>query len=225
MNGAPRALYAFWRTSAVYRVRVALALKGLLVEERVVDLEAGGQRDPEFLALNPMAAIPALLVDGTDRPLTQSLAILEYLEEIAPAMPLLPPDPIGRARVRSLALGMAADTHPFIVPRVRQHLMQQHGFNAEKWRGWQTHWVQTGLEAFERRLVDEPGAGLFSHGDTVTMADVCLCSIVVLVRVFGIRVEGTPTIDAIVARCEATEAFAKADPYAQAGAPERPRPN
>ena len=118
---------------------------------------------------------------------------------------------------------MAADTHPFIVPRVRRHLTEQHGFDADKWRAWQTHWVRTGLLAYERRLTDEPGAGLFSHGDAVTIADVCLCSIVVLVRVFGIRVEGTPTIDAIVARCEATDAFAKADPYAQAGAPERPR--
>ena len=222
MSGEPRALYAFWRTSAVYRVRVALALKRLSVEERVVDLEAGGQRDPGFLAINPMAAIPALLVDGDDRPLTQSLAILEYLEEVAPAVPLLPADPLGRARVRSLALGLAADTHPFIVPRVRRQLMEHHGFDAEAWRAWQTHWVRTGLAAYERRLVDEPGTGIFSHGDAPTIADICLCSIVVLVRVFGIRVENVPTLDAIVARCEAIEGFAGADPYAQEGAPERP---
>ena len=218
-HGLPRALYAFWRTSAAYRVRVALALKGLAVKERLVDLEAGAQNDPAFLAINPMAAIPALLVEESERPLTQSLAILEYLEEVAPATPLLPGDPLGRARVRALALGIAADTHPFIVPRVRRHLMSEHGFDAARWRSWQEHWIGTGLTAFEKRLVDEPGTGRFCHGDQATFADICLCSIVVVVRVFGIAIADVPTIDAIVARCEAMEAFAGADPRRQVGAP------
>ncbi len=219
--GTPHALYAFWRTSAAYRVRVALALKNLAVAERFVDLEAGGQHDPAFLAINPMAAIPALLVEGEERPLTQSLAILEYLEETMPAPPLLPHDPVGRARVRSLALTIAADTHPFIVPRVRRHLMAEHGFDADRWRAWQTHWIRTGLTAFERRLTEEPGTGGFCHGDQVTIADICLCSIVVVVRVFGIRIDDVPTIDAIVARCEAMDAFARADPRVQEGAPQQ----
>ena len=166
-----------------------------------------------------MAAIPALLVEGADRPLTQSLAILEFLDEVSTAVPLLPPDPLGRARVRSLALGLAADTHPFIVPRVRRHLMSEYGVDPQRWRDWQTHWLRTGLAAFERRLAEEPGAGRFCHGDQVTMADICLCSLVVVVRVFAITVPDVPLIDAIVARCEAMDAFAGADPSRQVGAP------
>jgi hypothetical protein len=114
-------LYAFWRSSATYRVRVALALKGLPARERYVDLDAGDQRDPAFLAINPLGAIPALIVPGQP-PLTQSLAILEYLDETVPLPALLPSDPLGRARVRSIAAGLAADTHPLIVPRVRNYL-------------------------------------------------------------------------------------------------------
>ena len=215
----PTELFAYWRTSAAYRVRVALNLKGLEVPERFVDIDHGAQREPDFLAINPMAAVPSLAVEGADRPLTQSLAILEYLEEIAPEPALLPADPVGRARVRSIALGLAADTHPFITPRVRSFMTETYGLDAERWRDWQTHWLQTGLAALERRLATDGDTGWFCHGETVTLADICLCSVVVVVRVFGIRVEGVPTVDRIVARCEAMEPFRNADPYRQEGAP------
>ncbi len=211
-------LYAYWRTSATYRVRVALALKGLQATERFVDVDAGAHRSPDYLRINPMAAIPALVEDGHP-PLTQSLAILEFLDELQPAPPLLPADLHGRARVRSLCGLLAADTHPLITPRVRRVLQGEHGFSDAQWRSWQVHWFSTGLQALEQRLTQEPGTGAFCHGDSVTMADVCLASIVAVMRVFKIEVPGTPTVDAIVARCDAIPAFAQAAPHRQAGAP------
>ncbi len=210
-------LFAFWRTSATYRVRVALNLKDLAAQERIVDLDAGEQRSEAFLAINPLAAIPALVEEGFP-PLTQSLAILEFLEETAPSPPLLPADPHGRARVRSIAAMLAADTHPLITPRVKRYLTEQ-GFDDAAWRAWQTQWFSTGLHAVERRLASESQTGEFCHGNTVTMADIVLMSILVVARVFKIEVPGIPTISRIAARCEAHAAFAKANPMKQEGAP------
>ena len=210
-------LYAFWRTSATYRVRVALNLKGLAAQERIVDVDAGENRSEAFLRINPLGAIPALVEAGLP-PLTQSSAILEYLDEVAPDPPLLPADPQGRAWVRSVAAMLAADTHPLVVPRVRRYLTE-HGFDAAAWRAWQTHWFSTGLRAVEQRLASDGRTGAFCHGDAVTVADIVLMSIVVVTRVFKIEVAGIPTIDRIAARCEALEAFAKADPMRQEGAP------
>jgi maleylacetoacetate isomerase len=121
MPAADFEMFAFWRSSATYRVRVALALKGLTVDERLVDLDAGDQHAEAFLRINPLGAIPALVAPG-HMPLTQSLAILEFLDETHPSPPLLPSDPHGRARVRSIAGMLAADTHPLIVPRVKRYL-------------------------------------------------------------------------------------------------------
>ena len=210
-------LFAFWRTSATYRVRVALNLKGLAAQERIVNIDAGEQRGEAFLKINPLGAIPALVEPGFP-PLTQSSAILEYLEETAPNPPLLPSDPRGRARVRSISAMLAADTHPLIVPRVRRYLAD-HGFDDAAWRAWQIQWFSTGLHAVEQRLASDGQAGRFCHGDAVTMADIVLMSIVVVTRVFKIEVTGIPTIDRIAGRCEALEAFAKADPMRQDGAP------
>ena len=210
-------LFAFWRTSAAYRVRVALNLKGLAAHERIVNLDAGEQRAPEFLAINPLAAIPALVEPGHP-PLTQSLAILEFLDEVAPAPPLLPADPHGRARVRSIASMLAADTHPLITPRVKRYLAGA-GFDDAAWRAWQVQWFTTGLQAVEQRLAGEAGTGAYCHGDAPTMADICLTSIIVVMRVFKVSVAGIPTIERIMARCEANPAFAKADPFKQEGAP------
>lgn len=212
-------LYSFWRTSATYRVRVALALKDLTATEHTVDLIKGEQRDPAFLKINPMGAIPALLEPGHP-PMTQSTAILEYLDEIAPSPPLLPADPRGRARVRSIAAMLAGDTHPLITPRVRGYLTKEAGFDDAAWKRWQVQWFTTGLQAVEQRLASEAETGAFCHGDSVGIADICLASIPVVARIFGIEVEGIPTIDRIMARCEAIEAFAAADPYRQAGAPQ-----
>ncbi|MGI4952922.1 MAG: maleylacetoacetate isomerase [Janthinobacterium lividum] len=222
MTETPRfTLFAFWRTSATYRVRVAMNLKDLVAAERQVNLIEGQQHDPAFLKLNPMAAIPALLdhaAGAPDTALTQSLAILEFLEEVAPAPALLPSDPHGRARVRSLSLLLAADTHPFITPRVRKRLAQMPGFDDAAWKDWQTHWITTGLQGLERRLA-EPGTGVFCHGDTPGMADICLASIIVVMRVFKIEVAGIPTVERIMAACETLPAFAQADPMRQVGAP------
>ena len=224
MPDTPRfTLYAYWRTSAGYRVRVALALKGLAAAEHNISLDAGEHRTEAFLAINPMAAIPALVEPGHP-PLTQSLAILEYLDEIAPTPPLLPPDPRGRARVRSLAAALAADTHPLITPRIRRYLATEAGFDDAQWRAWQVNWFTTGLRAIERRLASEPETGAYCNGDQITIADIVLASIPAVMQVFGVTVADTPTVDRIVAHCNEHPAFANADPYRQAGAPPRPIP-
>ncbi|WP_406854366.1 maleylacetoacetate isomerase [Alsobacter sp. KACC 23698] len=211
-------LFSFWRSSATYRVRVALALKGLSARERNVDLDAGEQRGADFLRVNPMGAIPALVQAGGPT-ITQSLAILEYLDETHPQPALLPADPVGRARVRSIAAGLTSDTHPLITPRIRRYLTTQGGFDDAAWRRWQIQWFSTGLQALEARLGAEAQTGAYCHGDSVTMADICLASIVAVMRVFKIEVPDIPTVDAIMARCEAHEAFARAHPLRQAGAP------
>jgi maleylacetoacetate isomerase len=211
-------LYAFWRSSAAYRVRVALSLKGLTARELYIDLDAGDQHGAAFLKVNPMGAVPALIIPG-QAPLTQSLAILEYLEETVSNPPLLPADPLGRARVRSIAAGLAADTHPLIVPRVRQYLMTTGGFDAAAWRAWQTQWFTAGMQGLERRLATEAATGTYCHGDTITMADILLMSLVAVMAVFKITAPDFPTIDRIVALCETHPAFAGAHPLKQAGAP------
>lgn len=220
-------LYAFWRSSAGYRVRVALALKGLTATEHSIDLDAGQQLSPAFLAINPAGAVPALVIDGNP-PITQSTAILEYLDETVPSPPLLPPDAIGRARVRSICAQLAADTHPLVVPRIRKYLTAQAGFDAAAWRAWQVQWFGAGLRTVEARLAndkarlaDDPATGAFCHGDTVTMADILLCSILAVMGVFDVRIDGTHTVDRIVAHCNTLPAFANAAPHRQAGAPAR----
>ncbi len=228
MNDAARfELFSFWRSSATYRVRVACNLKGIEPREHDIDLVAGAQRGEAFLKINPMAAIPALvdldpsLPLAAHSPLTQSQAIVEFLDEAYPTPPLLPADLHGRARVRSLAALLAADTHPLITPRVRGYLQAHAAFDDSAWKAWQTHWFSTGLQALEQRLASEPQTGTFCHGNGVTMADIFLASIVVVMRVFEIQVSGIPTVLRIMAECEKLDAFARAAPHRQAGAPAR----
>ena len=211
-------LFAFWRTSATYRVRVALKLKGLTAHERIINLDAGEQRSEEFLKINPLGAIPALLEPG-HAPLTQSLAILEFLDEFQPEPPLLPKDLHGRARVRCIAAMLAGDTHPLITPRVKKYLSISAGFDDSAWRAWQIQWFSTGLLAVEKRLAEDEQIGTFCHGDTPTTADIVLASIVVMIRLFKITVADTPTIDRIMRACDAHPAFAAAAPSLQVGAP------
>lgn len=211
-------LYGYWRTSATYRVRVALNLKGLAAHEHVIDIDKGENLSPAFLKINPLGAIPAF-IDKGHAPLTQSLAILEFIDETHPTPPLLPRDPHGRARVRAIANMLAGDTHPLITPRVRKYLTTTGGFDDAKLRAWLVHWFTVGLQAVERRLVEEPGTGTFCHGDQVTIADICLASITATMKAIKIPLPDVPTIAAIVARCEAMDAFAKADPFKQVGAP------
>ena len=211
-------LYAFWRTSATYRVRVALNLKGLTAEEHIINLDAGENRNAEYLKVNPMGAIPALIEDGHP-PITQSQAILEFLDEAHPAPPLLPKDLHARARVRSLVAMLVADTHPLLPGRIKKYLVGNGHMDDAAFKAWQTHWFTTGLQAFEKRVATDAATGVFCHGDAITMADICLASIIVVMRVFKIEVPDIPNITRIMALLDAHEAFAKAAPMKQAGAP------
>jgi maleylacetoacetate isomerase len=215
-------LYSYWRTSATYRVRVGLNLKGLSAQEHNVNLDAGEQRSPEFLKINPLGAIPALIDHGggKDRaPITQSLAILEYLDEIQPAPALLPADAPGRARVRALSAMLTGDTHPLITGRIKKYLTTTGGFDDAAFRAWQIHWFTTGLNAFEQRLTNDTETGTYCHGDSVTMADICLASIIAVLPIFKIEVAGIPRINGIMGRTMTQEAFQRAEPMRQIGAP------
>lgn len=220
MTDDPQAIqiYGFWRSNAAYRVRVALNLKGVAYREIPVDLDAGAQHEAEFIRRNPQASVPAL-VEGDLPALTQSLALLEYIEERHPAPPLLPADPRGRARVRSLCCNVACDTHPLLVPRVRKYLAAHTDIGADGFRRWAIHWVGHGLEGLERNLSGSRDTGRFCHGDQVGLADICVAGLVVLGRVLKLDVPDTPVLTAVVDRCLAEPAFARADPSLQAGAP------
>lgn len=217
MASMPLQLYTYWRSMAAYRVRVAMALKGLCVEEIPLDILAGDQFRAEFIELNPEGAVPAL-VEGREPALTQSMAILEYLEECWPQPPLLPPDPRGRARVRSLCAVIVSDTHPLLVPRVRSYL-REHGFNEEAGREWSSHWMTRAARVIEARLARDTETGAFCHGEQVTLADICLASLFTLGKAAGFTLDDAPTIEPILRRCEATEAFQNAMPRPFGAAP------
>jgi maleylacetoacetate isomerase len=212
-------LYTYWRSLATFRVRIALNIKGLAYEPVTVDLDAGHQHLPDFQAVNPQMAVPALALDDGDV-LYQSLAILEYLEEVYPEPPLLPADPKGRARVRALSLITVADSHPLIVPRVRNHLGATFGLDEEGRLAWVRHWFGAGLDAYERHLSRDKATGLYCHGDAMTIADLCLVSHAVGLKVFKGTLERHPTVARIVERCMRDERFARAQPMLQPGAPQ-----
>lgn len=211
-------LYAFWRSSAAFRVRVALHLKGLTALERNVDIDAGAQRAPEFLAINPLGGVPVLVPEHL-APLTQSLAILEYLEELQPEPALLPADLAGRARVRSIASMLAADTHPLVTPRVKKYLVARAGFDDAAWRAWQIQWFTTGMQALEQRLATDKVPGPFCHGPLPTIADICLASVAAVMRVFKVSLTDTPHVERVLRACDSHPSFVQADPYRQKGAP------
>ena len=211
-------MYGFWRSAASFRVRIALNLKGLAFEERMIDLDAGEQHAADFLAVNPSAAVPAIVVDSGP-PLTQSLAILEYLEETHPAPALLPADARGRARVRALALIFAADHHPLIVPRVRRYLAEVLKVDDAGRAAWVQHWFREGLVQAEAKLSGAPETGRFCHRDAPTIADVCLISQVVGALGFKVTTADLPTVERIAKACFELDAFARAMPLLQPGAP------
>ena len=217
VQGASMRLFGFWRSLATFRVRIALNLKGVAYEETFLDLDSGDQRRPDYRDVNPQMVVPALL-DGDGSPLFQSLAILEYLDERFPNPPLLPSDAQGRARVRGLAQIAAADAHPLIVPRVREYLAE-FGLDEAQRLTWVRHWLEAGLRAIETHL--ERDSGLYCHGDSVTLADLCVVSLAVGLELFKGRVEDFPVTARIVARCLAEDAFARAHPLCQPGAPAR----
>jgi maleylacetoacetate isomerase len=211
-------LYGFWRSLASYRVRAGLALKNLQAEEIPVDLLQGEQHKAEYKAVNPQGVVPALVLDdGTI--LFQSLPILEYLEEAQPWPPLLPEDPASRARVRGLAQIVVSDGHPLVVPRVRAYLeknMQQDDAARSRWLA---HWTREALQALEGHLSREPDTGRFCHGDTPTLADVCLASQVFGAQFFDTDTAVVPTVMRIFGECMRFEAFDNAQPLKQPGAP------
>ena len=209
-------LYGFWRSLASYRVRVALDLKGLQAEEISIDLLKGKQTAPDYLAVNPQGVVPALVPDDGGPPLFQSIAILEYLEELRPEPPLLPKDPRGRARVRGLSLIAAADGHPLITPRIRAYLEKEMRQDEAARNRWLAHWTMRALEAIEGHLAKERDTGRFCHGNTPTMADICLASQVIgALAYFNCDTRDVPTAMRIYNACMEIEAFAKAHPLKQ----------
>lgn len=208
-------LHSFWLSLATYRVRIALNLKGIAFEERAHDLSKGEQHLPEFRKLNPAGAVPAL-EGGTRQPLTQSLAILEWLEESYTAQPLLPADAEGRAKVRALFLLTAADTHPLVVPRVQARLAEQFGSDATAGRKWSAHWFREGLAAYEAQL--NPGATR-CYGELLTIADLALASHLIGAERFGVELTEFPRTAAVGVSLFALPAFAAAHPRLQLGAP------
>jgi maleylacetoacetate isomerase len=167
-------LYSYFRSSAVFRVRIALNLKGLKPELRFVHLGRGGgeHHSEAYKRVNPQQLVPALVSGG--HTIGQSLAIIEYLDEVAPEPPLLPKDAIAKARVRQIALGVACDIHPLPNLRVLQYLKNRLGADEQALLEWQRHWIGEGLAALEQLLAGDPATGKFCHGDAPTLADACL---------------------------------------------------
>jgi maleylpyruvate isomerase len=211
-------LYTYFRSSAAYRVRIALNLKGIAYDAVPVHLlrNGGEQLGEAYRAINPAALLPALEDDGSV--IGQSLAIIEYLEETHPQNPLLPSDPAQRARVRALALTVAADTHPLGNLRVLKYLTGQLGVTEDVKLGWQQHWLRTGLSTLESLLANHPHTGRYSHGDTTSLADCCLVPQVFAAQRFGVDMAPYPTIARIYAACSELPAFHQAHPSQQADA-------
>ena len=214
-------LYGFWRSLATYRVRVALALKGIEAHEVSVNLLQGMQHRDDYKAVNPQSVVPALFIDDGP-PLFQSLAILEYLEETCPEPPLLPRDARGRARVRGLALIVACDGHPLIVPRIRNYLEREMHQDEPARNRWLQHWTLKALEALEAHLAKERETGRFCHGEAPTMADICLASQVFAAGYFDTRTTGVPTVERIFKECMKIDAFDRSQPTKQPDAPKAP---
>ena len=209
-------LYTYFRSSAAFRVRIALNLKGLEYEPRFVNLLKDEQRADGYREVNPQGLVPTL-EDGADT-LTQSIAIIEYLDERYPDPPLLPHDPAGRARVRSLALAIACDIHPLNNTRVVQYLERTLGVGKGDRLTWYCHWIAEGFSALER-LLDNPATGRFCHGDAPTMADVALVPQVANAQRFGCNLEPYPRLRAINEACVALPAFTRAAPANQPDEP------
>jgi len=208
-------LYSYFRSSASYRVRIALALKGLPYEYRAVHLlkEGGQQMQPDFRQLSPDALVPVLEDEG--QALTQSLAIIEYLDETHPQPALLPAEPAERARVRALALTIACDIHPLNNLRVLKYLKNPLGIDQQGRDDWYRHWVESGLAAFERMLAGSPRTGQCCHGDQPTLADLCLVPQVYNARRLKADLGAMPTVVRIADHCAALPAFEAAHPDRQ----------
>ena len=207
-------LYDYFRSSAAYRVRIALNLKGLTPAREFVHLRRNVQRSDDYLALNPQGLVPILVTDGGEV-LTQSLAIIGYLDDIHPDPQLLPAAAADRARVRGIALEIACDIHPLNNLRVLQYLKNTLGVSEEQKDAWYKYWIDVGLEALETRLARDKATGRFCHGDAPTLADICLVPQLANARRMNIDVSLFPTLIRIDAACNTLPAFADAAPAKQ----------
>ena len=206
-------LYTYFRSSAAFRVRIALNLKGLAYEPAFVHLAKGEHRQGGYGARNPQALLPALEDGGLI--LAQSLAIIEYLEETHPSPPLLPGDAAGRARVRALALLVACEIHPLNNLRVLQHLKRALGQSQEQVDAWYRHWIDEGLAKLEANLADTKGTGSFCHGDTPGMADCCLVPQIFNAQRYKCDTKPYPSTMRVFERCMTLDAFDRAQPSKQ----------
>jgi maleylacetoacetate isomerase len=204
-------LYDYYRSSAAYRVRIALNLKGIEYESRPVNLLHSEQRGEDYKALNPQGLVPMLEIDG--HRLTQSLSIMVYLDQCFPEPPLMPRDPVDGAHVRAMALTIACDIHPLNNLRVLKYLSNELGLPQEERDAWYIHWIREGLPALE--TLAKPGAGKFLFGDEPTIADVCLVPQLFNARRFNVPLEDYPTLLRAEENACALDAFAAAHPDRQ----------
>lgn len=205
-------LYNYFRSSASYRVRIALALKGLPYDYVSVHLAKGEHKEPAFAELVPDPLVPVLEIDSGER-LIQSMAIMEYLEEVHPAPPLLPADALGRARVRALMQAVACEIHPLNNLRVLKYLVKDMGLDEAHKNRWYAHWVRQGLEAFEQQLANGP-EGRFCHGDTPTLADCVLVPQLFNAQRFEVPMDDLARVQAVWQACMALDAFKLTQPSA-----------
>jgi maleylacetoacetate isomerase len=204
-------LFNYFRSSASYRVRIALALKGLDYDYMPVHLPKGEHTAESYAAVSASRLVP-LLQDDDGARLTQSLAIIEYLEETHPQPPLLPADALGRARVRAIAQDIACEIHPLNNLRVLRYLVHDLKLSDDDKNRWYRHWVETGLEAVERQLTTQPGR--YCHGDLPTLADCCLVPQIFNAQRFDCRLDHVPRVMKVFEACMALDAFAKTQPSA-----------
>ena len=211
-------LYSYFRSSASFRVRIALALKGLSYEYVPVHLAKNEHFQEELRGTLPAQLVPALVVEpeagAPSLSLTQSLAIIEYLDETHPQPPLLPSDPAGRARVRSLALDIACEIHPLDNLRVLRYLVTELKVSEDDKNRWYRHWVETGLEAVERQLAGHPSTGRFCHGDRPGLADCVLVPQIFNAQRMDCRLDHVPAVMRVFEACMAEPAFSSAQPSA-----------
>lgn len=206
-------LYGYFRSSAAFRVRIALNVKGIAYENAFIHLAKGEHREAQYAAVNPQGLVPALLDQG--HLLTQSLAIMEYLEETHPQPALLPADAVGRARVRSLAGLVACEIHPLNNLRVLSHLRKALGQSEEQVNAWYRHWIADGLAKLEAAITGTKGTGAYSHGDAPSMADCCLVPQIFNARRFECDLAPYPTTMRVFEACMQLESFVRAQPSKQ----------
>jgi maleylacetoacetate isomerase len=207
-------IYGFWRSIASFRVRVALRLKGLPFEEIPIDILSGEQFKPGYETVNPERVVPTFIHDGHS--LFQSLAIIEYLEDIQPKPRLIPEDAKERAYARSLALMTVADAHPLVTPRIRNHLATAFGADAKAIEDWGKHWTIEGLETYER-LFARRAPSPFALGVEPGLADICIAGQVVTAQYLKIEMSTFPAVARLADRCFALPAFATSHPFEQPG--------